>query len=94
MKILPNLKEISLKENTSMKIGPTVKYLEVTDEVQLLEILKYAKAKKLKIHVLGEGTNSYFANNLKKYFFYKIKFFQRYNLYPRPPGVGERSGYS
>jgi UDP-N-acetylmuramate dehydrogenase len=88
MKILPNLKEISLKENTSMKIGPTVKYLEVTDEVQLLEILKYAKAKKLKIHVLGEGTNSYFANNLKKYFFIKLNFSKDIISIPDPRGSG------
>ncbi len=65
-------KEISLRENTSMQIGPVVKYLEVRDEKDLPEISKYAKSKKLKIHVLGEGTNSYFAENLKKYLFIKL----------------------
>lgn len=66
----------NLKQNTSIQIGPVVKYLEVTNEENLLVISNYAKKNKLKIHVLGEGTNCYFAKNLKQYLFIKLSLSQ------------------
>ncbi len=77
MNLEEKFKEIDLKENTSMKIGPKVKFLEVSDEKQILEIAKFAKERKLKIHVLGEGTNSYFAENLDKYLFVRLNFYKK-----------------
>jgi UDP-N-acetylmuramate dehydrogenase len=67
-------KQIDLKRNTSMQIGPIVDYVEVQNPNELFEISKFAKKNKLKIHVLGDGTNSYFANKLKKYLFLKLNF--------------------
>lgn len=83
MDLEKKFQEINLKENTSMRIGPVVKYLEVKNEKDLVEISKYAKNKKLKIHVLGEGTNSYFAKNLKKYLFIKLNLPTDITLDPR-----------
>ncbi len=74
MSLEEKFKEINLKENTSMCIGPVVKILEISEEKELVEISKYTKKKKLKIHILGEGTNSYFENNLQKYLFVKLNF--------------------
>jgi UDP-N-acetylmuramate dehydrogenase len=87
-----SFKEIDLKENTSIKIGPVVKYFEVKEKQELLEISKYAKEKKLLIHVLGEGTNSYFSSNRKllekKYLFIKLNFPKETVFTPDPRGSG------
>lgn len=86
MNNLPNFKEIDLKKHTSIQIGPVVKYLEIRSEQELVEACKYAKSKKLKEHVLGEGTNSYFAKSLKQYLFIKLNFSKEINL-------KEKAGY-
>lgn len=98
-----NFKTINLKKNTSMQIGPVVEYVEIESglgheknqfkklEEELIEISKYAKSKKLKIHVLGEGTNSYFADNLKKYLFIKLNLPKELKFAP-DPRAREHSG--
>jgi UDP-N-acetylmuramate dehydrogenase len=84
---MPEFKTIDLKKYSSLKIGPIVKYLEIRKEEELTLISTYAKTRKLKIHVLGECTNSYFANNLKKYLFVKLNFPQQIDYVEKESGV-------
>lgn len=88
MKAKLEFKNLDLKKNTSIQIGPSVKYFEINNQNELLEISKYAKSRKLKVHVLAEGTNSYFDKNLKKYLFVKLCFKPDISFSPDPRGSG------
>lgn len=46
----------------------------VTDEAELKEAVEYAKTNNKKIHILGGGTNTYFAEDLSSYLFIKPEF--------------------
>jgi len=47
-----------MKKHTSFKIGGTAdKFVKVTNEEELKEAIKYAKDKKLKITIIGNGSN-------------------------------------
>lgn len=65
---------LNLEEFSSLKIGPKVKFVEVKNVDEIKEVVKFAKSKAFKVHVLGEGTNSFFSNNLKEYLFIKLNF--------------------
>lgn len=66
---------INLKESTSIQIGPTVPYLEITNKKEILEISKIAEKQRRKVFVLGDSTNCYFSESKKlekKYLFIKL----------------------
>jgi UDP-N-acetylmuramate dehydrogenase len=68
------LEQFDLKEFSSMKIGGVGAYLaQVNDEKDLLEAVKFAKKKKLPIHVLGSGTNSVFEDGTHQKLFIQFK---------------------
>ena len=47
-----------MKKHTSFKIGGTAdEFIKVQDEEELIEAIKYAKEKKLKITIIGNGSN-------------------------------------
>jgi len=54
-------KNILLSPFTTIKLGgPAAYFTEVKNKEELLEALKFAKSKKLKIHILGGGSNTVF----------------------------------
>lgn len=67
------IRKISLKEYSSLRIGGEGDLVVITSEEELVEVLKYARTEDLRIHILGEGTNSYFANNLSKFLFITLE---------------------
>lgn len=67
------LKKVDLSTVSSIKIGGSGKYIEVKNRKELPEISYFAKKNHLKIHILGEGTNSYFGDDLHTYIFLKLK---------------------
>jgi len=59
-----NIQHISLKDYTSLHIGGESDMVTVASEVALGEVCDYAKVNNLRIHILGEGTNTVFSNTL------------------------------
>ena len=59
MKRFKDVKEnVSLKEYTTLKVGGICKYfVNVADENELIELLKYIKENNLKYIILGNGSN-------------------------------------
>lgn len=59
---MPEIKEnIELRNYTTIKLGGTAKYFcECRSEGELIECLKYAEENKLKVHILGGGSNTVF----------------------------------
>ena len=68
-----NLQKASLKNFSSMRIGGEGNLVMVKNEEELVEAVEYAQAEGLRVHVLGEGTNSVFGDDLKDYLFLKIE---------------------
>lgn len=68
-------KALDLKKYSAIRIGPKIKYLEIKELSEIPEIVKLARKKKLKIFILGECTNTYFAKVLSKYLILKLNFF-------------------
>lgn len=68
------IKTSSLKDYSSLRTGGTGKLVEVGTIEELKEAVVYAKAEGLRVHILGEGTNSYFGNDLSDYLFIKLEF--------------------
>jgi len=54
------IKTVSLKDFSSLRVGGTGKLVEVFSTVELVEVLMYAKQQNLRTHILGEGTNTFF----------------------------------
>jgi UDP-N-acetylmuramate dehydrogenase len=68
------IKTVSMKDYSSLHVGGEGKEVEVMSVEELKEALLYAKQIGLRIHILGQGTNSYFGNDLSEYLFIKLKF--------------------
>jgi len=68
------LNAVTLSKVSSLRIGGKANYFKVNKIKDIVDAANYAKEKKLKIHVLGEGTNSYFADDLQGYLFLKLNF--------------------
>ncbi|MCX6756849.1 MAG: UDP-N-acetylmuramate dehydrogenase [Candidatus Nomurabacteria bacterium] len=68
------IKKISMKEYSSIRVGGEGDLVVVKSEEELKEAVMHAKASGLRVHILGQGTNTYFAEDLSKYLFIKPDF--------------------
>jgi UDP-N-acetylmuramate dehydrogenase len=65
------IKRVSMKDYSSLKIGGEGSVVFASNLVDIVNACMYATSHELVISVLGEGTNTYFSNNLSKYLFIK-----------------------
>ncbi len=63
---------ISLKEYSSLRVGGEGKVVSVKNEEEIKEALMHAKSEGLRMHLLGGGTNSYFGTDLSKFLFLQL----------------------
>ena len=61
-----------MKDYSSLRVGGEGKVVDVTNVEELKEALAHAKDTGLRVHILGQGTNSYFGNDLSVYLFIKL----------------------
>ncbi len=66
------IKTVSMKDYSSLRVGEEGKVVEVSSVEELQEALKHAKAAGLRVHILGQGTNSYFGKDLTSFLFIKL----------------------
>ncbi len=66
------IKTVSMKEYSSLRVGGEGKVVDIANIEELKEALAYAKASGLRVHILGQGTNSYFGNELTSFLFIKL----------------------
>ncbi len=66
------IKTVSMSDYSSLRVGGEGKLVEVSSVEELKEVLMYTKAEGLRVHILGQGTNSYFGDNLSEYLFIKL----------------------
>jgi UDP-N-acetylmuramate dehydrogenase len=59
------IKTVSLKDYSSLKIGGEGKLVTVTTQKELIEVVFYAKREGLSVHILGGGTNTFFGSSLQ-----------------------------
>jgi UDP-N-acetylmuramate dehydrogenase len=64
---------VSLKEYSSFRVGGEGDLIVIENEGELEKVVKDAAAEGRRIHMLGEGTNSIFAEDLSKYLFIQLK---------------------
>lgn len=67
------IKDVSLKDYSSLRIGGEGKLVVIKNEEELMEAVNYAAAEGRRIHILGEGTNTYFAEYLENLLVLKIE---------------------
>lgn len=61
-----------MKDYSSLRVGGEGKVVEVTSVDELNEALLFAKQEGQCVHILGQGTNSYFGEHLSGFLFIKI----------------------
>lgn len=66
------IKQVSLKNYTSLRIGGEVDMVLVTTLKELVEAVMFAKKEGKQIHILGGGTNTYFGEDLQNLLVIKI----------------------
>ena len=59
------IKMIPAKELSSLKVGGIVAHTSVSNDTELLQALSYAETNNKKVHIRGEGTNTFFADTLE-----------------------------
>ncbi len=64
--------EVSLKDYSSLRVGGKGKLCAVSTAAELREVYLYAKDQGLEVHILGEGTNTYFGEELSHFLFIKM----------------------
>ncbi len=67
-----DIQTVSLKNYSSLRIGGEGMLVIVKSIEELKEVIVYAKAEGLRVHLLGSGTNSYFGSTLSEYLFIKL----------------------
>jgi UDP-N-acetylmuramate dehydrogenase len=68
-----HIQKISLKDYSSLRIGGEADMITVTTEDELKEAMLYAEQEKLRVHILGSGTNTFFAEYIESTLFVKIE---------------------
>jgi UDP-N-acetylmuramate dehydrogenase len=58
------IETISASTLSALRIGGTVRHTSVSSDEELLAALSYAKENNLRVHIHGEGTNTYFGTDL------------------------------
>lgn len=67
-----DIKGVSLKDYSSLRIGGEGKLVEAKTPEEVGEAIAYAKSEGLSLHIVGEGTNSYFGEDLSQFLFLKL----------------------
>lgn len=68
------IKAVSLTEYSSLQVGGTGNITEVRNAEELRGAVAHAKNEGLRVHIIGQGTNSYFGNDLSQFLFIKPEF--------------------
>jgi UDP-N-acetylmuramate dehydrogenase len=68
-----NIRTALLKDYSSFRIGGKGHVALVTTKEELIEAVVYAKSKGQRIHILGEGTNTFFSEDLSNILCIKIE---------------------
>lgn len=68
-----NVENVSLREYSSMRVGGEGKLVKATSTEELKEVFLYARENSLEAHIIGEGTNSYFGEDLDSFLFILMK---------------------
>lgn len=58
------IRTVSLKDYSAIRIGGDGKMVTVSTLKELVEVLMYAEKEKLRVHVMGEGTNTFFGGTV------------------------------
>ncbi|MBP9782783.1 MAG: UDP-N-acetylmuramate dehydrogenase [Candidatus Pacebacteria bacterium] len=66
------IKTVSLKDYSSLRIGGEGKLVVVRNEEELHEAVMHAEAAGLRVHLIGQGTNSYFGDDLSEFLFVQL----------------------
>lgn len=72
MYIQERIHTTSLKNYSSLNIGGEGELIIVSTLALLIEIIMYARKEEVRLHILGEGTNTFFGNDLKGILFVKM----------------------
>lgn len=67
------IQKISLKDYSSLRIGGEADMITITTEDELKEAMVYAEQQKIRVHILGGGTNTFFAEHIESILFVKIE---------------------
>jgi UDP-N-acetylmuramate dehydrogenase len=67
------IQEVPLKNYSSLKVGGTGQLVTVTITAELVEALMYACQKNLRVHILGEGTNTFFGDTMNDLLVIKLE---------------------
>lgn len=67
-----NIRTVSLQDYSSLRIGGEGKLTEAENLEDIKAAIRHAKEQGLTLHVLGEGTNSYFGEDLSSFLFVKM----------------------
>jgi UDP-N-acetylmuramate dehydrogenase len=68
-----DIQRVSLRDYTSLHIGGDADMVVVRSEDELLEAVMVARVQGKNIHILGEGTNTYFGENLENFLVIKME---------------------
>lgn len=68
------VKKHSLKEYSSLRTGGEGMFVTAASITDVKEAVTYAKQKRLHVHILGKGTNTYFGEDLSDFLFIKLEF--------------------
>jgi UDP-N-acetylenolpyruvoylglucosamine reductase len=66
------IKTVSLKDYSSLRIGGEGKLVVVRNEEELQEAVMHAEAAGCRVHLIGQGTNSYFGDDLSGFLFIQV----------------------
>lgn len=66
------IKTVSLKDYSSLRIGGEGKLVVVRNEEELQEAVMHAAACGCRVHIIGQGTNSYFGDDLSEFLFVQL----------------------
>lgn len=67
-----DIQTVSLKEYSSLRVGGQGKLVEVSSVDELTEAVRHAKEGGLTLVLLGEGTNTYFGEDLSDFLFVRM----------------------
>lgn len=68
-----NIQNVSLKPYSSLRVGGEGDVAEVTSHGELIQVLMYARQAAKRVHMIGEGTNTFFGNNHAQTLFVVMK---------------------
>lgn len=58
------IRTVLLKDHCSLRVGGKGLLVEVRNDEELRDAVMYAKQRSLRVHLLGEGTNTFFADHM------------------------------